>query len=198
MQTFDSKTMSLLTNMLSRFAMASFPRIKHLLILLLQSPSTVILELKKRKSVTVSTVSPSISHEVMGLDAMILVFWMLSFKPDFSRSSFTFIKRLFSSFSLSAIKGFCYSVICISEFIDISPNNLDSSLCFFQPSVSHDVLCIEVNKQGDNTQPCTPFLIWNQSLVPCPVLTVASWPTYRFLRRKLKWYGIFHSLLWST
>ena len=51
----------------------------------------------KIKSVTVSTVSPSTCHEVMGLDAMILVFWMLSFKPTFSLSSFTFIQRLFSS-----------------------------------------------------------------------------------------------------
>ena len=48
--------------------------------------------------------SPSICHEVMGLDAMILVFWMLSFKPVFSLSSFTFIKRLFSFFSLYAIR----------------------------------------------------------------------------------------------
>ena len=56
----------------------------------------------KIKSATVSTVSPFICHEVMGLDAMILVFWMLSFKPTFSFSSFTFIKRLFSSSSLSA------------------------------------------------------------------------------------------------
>ena len=74
----------------------------------------------------------------MGPDAMILVFWMLSFKPIFSLSSFTFIKRLFSS-SLSAIKG---GVICISE--DISSGNLDSSLCFIQPSISHDVLRMEV------------------------------------------------------
>ena len=72
-----------------------------------------------------------------GTNAMILVFWMLSFKPTFSLSSFTFIKRLFSL-------TFCHKggVICISEAIDISPGNLDSSLCFFQPSVSHDVLCI--------------------------------------------------------
>ena len=61
----------------------------------------MILEPKKIKS---DTVSPSISHEVMGLDAMILVYWMLSFKPTFSFSSFTFIKRLFSSSSLSAIR----------------------------------------------------------------------------------------------
>ena len=60
----------------------------------------------KIKSVTVSAVSPSIYHEVMGPDAMILVFWMLSLKPTFSLSSFTFIKRLFSS-SLSAIRVSC-------------------------------------------------------------------------------------------
>ena len=58
----------------------------------------------KIKSDTVSTVYPSISHEVTGSDAMIFVFWMLSFKPTFSLSSFTFIKRLISSSSLSAIR----------------------------------------------------------------------------------------------
>ena len=63
-----------------------------------------VLEPPKIKSATVSTVSPSISHEVMGPDATILVFWMLSFKPTFSLSSFAFIKRLFSSSSLSAIR----------------------------------------------------------------------------------------------
>ena len=72
---------------------------KRLLISWLQSPSAVILEPKKIKSLTVSIVSPSICHEVMGLNAMILVFWMLSFKPTFSHSSFTFVKRLFSSSS---------------------------------------------------------------------------------------------------
>ena len=63
----------------------------------------------------------------------------------------------------------------------------------------------ELHKQGDNIQPWhTPFPIWNQSIVPCPVLTVASWPAYRFLRRQGRWSGIpvswriFHSLLWST
>ena len=88
-------------NMLSRFVIAFLPRSKHLLISWLQSPSTVILEPKKIKSVTVS---PSICHELMGMDAMILVFWMLSFKPAFTLSSFTFIKSLFSCFSLSAIR----------------------------------------------------------------------------------------------
>ena len=73
-QTFVGKVMSLLLNTLSRFVIAFFPRSKHLLISWLRSLSTVILEPKKRKSVTVSIVSPSIYHEVMGLDAMILVF----------------------------------------------------------------------------------------------------------------------------
>ena len=100
--TFVSKVMYLLFNMLSRLVIAFLPRSKHLLILWLQSPAALILEPKKIKSLTVSIVSPSICPEVMGSDAMILVFWMLSFKPTFSLSSFTFIKRLFSS-SLSAI-----------------------------------------------------------------------------------------------
>ena len=87
-----------------RFDIAILPRSKHLLISCLQSLSTVISEPRKMKSDTVSTFSPSISREVIGPDAMILVFWMLSFKPAFSLSSFTFMKSLFSSSSLSAIK----------------------------------------------------------------------------------------------
>ena len=102
--TFVNKVMSLLFNMLSRFFIAFLPRSKPLLISWLQSPSAVILEPKKMKSVTVSTVSPSICYEVMGLDAMIFVFWMLSFKAAFSLSSFTFIKRLFSSSSLFTVR----------------------------------------------------------------------------------------------
>ena len=72
--TFVGKVMSLLFNMLSRVVIAFLPRSKHLLISWLQSPSTVILEPKKIESVTVSTVSPSMFHEVMGPDAMIFVF----------------------------------------------------------------------------------------------------------------------------
>ena len=81
--TFVSKVMCLLFNMLSMFVMAFLPRGNHLLILWLQLPSTVILEPKKIKSVTASTFSSSICHEVMGPDVMILVFWMLGFKPVF-------------------------------------------------------------------------------------------------------------------
>ena len=101
--TFVGKVMSLLFNMLSGFVLAFLPRSKHLLISWLQSPSAVILEPKKIKTITVSIVSPSVCHEVRGPDAMIFIFWMLRFKPASSLSSFTFIKRLFTS-SLSAIR----------------------------------------------------------------------------------------------
>ena len=77
--TFVGKVMSLLFNMLSRLVIAFLPRSKHLLISWLQSPSAVIMEPKQIKSDTVSTVSPSICHEVMGLDAVILVFLNVEF-----------------------------------------------------------------------------------------------------------------------
>ena len=91
--TFVGKVTPLFFNMLSRLVIAFLPRSKHLLISWLQSPSAVILEPKKIKSLTLSSVAPLICHEVMGPDAMILIFWMLSFKSAFSLSSFTFIKR---------------------------------------------------------------------------------------------------------
>ena len=87
---------------------------------------------QENKSVTFSIVFQTICHEVMGPDAMILVFLLLSFKPVFWLSSFTFIKRLFSSSLLSAIR---VVFICISEVIDISPRKLDSRLCFIQYSI---------------------------------------------------------------
>ena len=102
--TFVGKVMSLLFNMLSRLVITFLSGSKRLLISWLQSPSAVILEPPKIKSDTVSTVSPSICYEVMGPDAIILVLWKLSFKPIFSLSCFTFINRLFSSSSLSAIR----------------------------------------------------------------------------------------------
>ena len=88
-RTFVGKVISLLFNRLSRFVLASPPRSKCLLISWLQSLSTVILKPKKIKSVTAFTFSPSICPEVMEPHAIILVFWMLSFKPTFSLSSFT-------------------------------------------------------------------------------------------------------------
>ena len=118
--TFVSKAISLLFNMLSRLVIAFLLRSKRLLISWLQSPFAVILEPKKIKSVTVSTVSPSICCEVMGPDSMILAFWMLSFKSAYLLSSFTFIKRLFSSSSLYAIRvvssAYLRSLIFLPQF----------------------------------------------------------------------------------
>ena len=88
--TFVSEVMSLLFNMLSRLVITFLPRSKRFLISWLQSPFAVILESKKIKSVMISIVSISICHEVMGPDAMIFIIWMLSFKPTFSLSFFTF------------------------------------------------------------------------------------------------------------
>ena len=73
----------------------------------------------KIKSDKVSTVSPSISHEVMGPDAMIFIFWMLSYKPTFSPSSFTFIKRLFCSSSLSAIRVVSSAYLRLLVFLPV-------------------------------------------------------------------------------
>ena len=104
--TLVNKVMSLLYNMLSRLVIAFLPRSKCHLISWLQHCLKWFWSPPKIKSVTVSIVFPSSCHEVMGLDAVILVFWMLSFKLTFSLSSFTFIKRLFSSSSLSALRCF--------------------------------------------------------------------------------------------
>ena len=153
----------------------------------------------KIKSLTVALVSPSICHEVMGPDAMILVFWMLSLKPGFSLFQLH-QEALYFLFTF-CLKG---SIICISEVIDISPSNLDSSLCFIQSNISYDVLCM-LSKQDDSIQLWhTSFPIWNQSVVPYPVLTIASWHVYRFPRRQIRWsdipisWRIFHSSLRST
>ena len=127
---------ALLFNMLSRFVIVFLPRSKHLLISGLWSPSTMIWKPKKIKSTTVSTFPMSMCHEVIGVDAMILGFWMLSFKPTFF--TLLFHQEAPSFFAFSHKCG----IICISEVLDISPGNLDSNLCFIQPSISHDVLCI--------------------------------------------------------
>ena len=146
----------------------------------LQSPSAVILEPRKIKSVTVSIVSPSIYHEVMEPDTVIFIFWMLNFKPAFSFSSFTFIKRLFSS-SISAIS------VVKSEYMRLLIFLLAILIlaCASSSPAFHMMYsAYKLNKQGDNKQPWrTPFPIWNQSFVPCPVQIIASWPAYRFLRR---------------
>ena len=149
-----------------------------------------------------STVSPSICYEVMGPDAIIFVFWMLSFKPTFSLSSFTFIKRLFSSSLLSAVRIVSSAYLRLLLFLPaiLIPACASSSLAFHVMYSAY-----KLNKQGDKIQPwSTPFLIWSQSAVSCPVLTAVYWPAYIFLRGLVRWSGIpislriFHSLLWST
>ena len=133
-RTFVSKVMSLTFNMLSRLVIDFLLRSKRLLISWLQSPSAVILEPKKIKSVTVSTFSPCTGHEIMGLDTMILVFWIWV------------LSQVFCSPLSPSSRGpfFCHygDVICTSDIIDISPGKLDFSLWFIKPSISHDVLCI--------------------------------------------------------
>ena len=131
-QTFDGKVMSLLYNMLSRLVITFLPRSKGFLSSWLQSPSAVILEPKKVKSVTVSIVFPSICHEEIGPDAMILFVWKLNSKPAFSLSSFTFIKRLFSSSLLSAIRvvSSAYMRLLICLLAILIPAHASSSPTF--------------------------------------------------------------------
>ena len=174
--------MSLLFNRLSWLVISFLPRSKCFLISWLQSPSAVILEPPKIKSVTVSIVSPSIYHEVMGPDAMIFIFLVLNFKPAFPLSSFTFIKSPLTSSSLSALRLVSSAYLRLLIFLPaiLTPACASSSPAFQMMYSAH-----ELNIQGDNIQPWpTPYPSWNKSIVPCSVLTVASWPAYTFLRRQ--------------
>ena len=135
-------------------------------------------------------------------DAMILVFWMLSFKIIFSLSSFNFIKSLFSSSSHSAIKVVSSAyirllILLLAIFIPASAS--------YSPEFLKMYFAYKLNKQGDDIQPwTTTFSIWKQSVVLYPALTLASWPEYRFLKRQIRLLSIpisfrfFHSLLWPT
>ena len=126
----------------------------------------------------------------------------MSFKPTFSLSSFTFIKRLFSFSSLSAIRVVPSAYLRVLIFL---PAILVPARALSSPTFYMMYSAYKLNKLGDNIQPwSTAFPIWNQSVVPCPVLTVTSRPAYRLFRRQVRWSGIpislriFHSLLWST
>ena len=127
-QTFVGKVISLPFNMLSRLVITFFQGVS---IFLFHGCNHHL------NSATISTVFLSICHEVMGPDAMIFLLWMLSYKP-------TFYSPLSLSSTGSLVLHFRHKggVICISEVIDISPGNLDSSLCFNHPRVFQDVLCI--------------------------------------------------------
>ena len=145
-QTFVGKVMSLLFNMLSRLVIAFLPRCKCLLISWLQSPSAVILEPKKIKSLNF----PLFPHLLA----------MLSFKPTLS--SFPFIKRLFSS-SLSAIRvvSSAYLKLLIFLLAILIPASASANPAFLMMYSAY-----KLNKQGDNIQPwCALFPIWNQSVI---------------------------------
>ena len=180
--------MSLLFNTLSRFVIAFLPRSKCFLISWLQSPSTVILEPMKIKSVTASTFSPFICHEVMRLDAMILIFhfFMWSFKPAFSLSSFketlSFLKRLFNSSSRSAIRVVSYAYLKLLLF-------LPTTLIPASDCISHVGHYVSVKQALWHYTALLYSLLNFEPVFPCPVLTAASWPTYRFLRRQVRWSG---------
>ena len=134
-QTLVGKVMSLLFNMLSRLVISFLPRSKRLVISWLQSTTAVILEPPKIKFDTVSTVSSSVSHEVMGTSAMILVFWILSFKPTFSLS-FTFTKRHRLGHSLELL---WYWMVCLEMNRDHSVIfEIASKYCILDSFVDHD------------------------------------------------------------
>ena len=143
--TFISKVMPLLFNMLSRLILAFLPRNILLLISWRQSPSAVILEPKKIKSVTISIVSPSICHEVIELDDMIFFLWMLNFKP---LSSFTFITRLFSPllFAIRVVSSVYLRLLMFLPAILI-PVCASSNLAFHMMYSAY-----KVNKKGDSKQ----------------------------------------------
>ena len=113
--------------------------------------------------------------------------WVLS---QLFHYSFTFTKRLFISSSLSAIRvvSSAYLRLLIFLLAILIPACVSPSQAFLMMYSAY-----KLNKQGDNIQPWhSPFPIWNQSVVPCPVLTVASWPAYRFLKRQIYEYQFPH------
>ena len=114
-----------------------------------------------------------------------LYFLNVEFQANFLHSSFTFIKRLFSSTLLSVIRVVSSAYLRLLIFLPeiLIPACASSNPAFLMMYSVH-----KLNKQGDNIQPWhTPFPIWNQSIVPRPVLTVSSWPAYRFLKRWVRW-----------
>ena len=121
----------------------------------------------------------------MGLDAIILVFQVLSFKPTFY-SSLSLLSRgslvLLCFFAIRVVSSAYLRLLIFLPTILI-PAWVSSSPAF--------LMMYSAYKQGDNIQLWhIPFPIWNQSVVPCPVMTVASWPAYRFLRSQARWSGI--------
>ena len=178
------KVISLLLNMLSRLVITFLPRRKRLLISWLQSPLQWFFEAQKNKVLHCFHCFLIYLLWSVGPHVMIFIFWMLSLKWAFSLSSFTFIKRLFSSSLLFAIRVVSSAYLRLLIFLPaiLIPACASSSLAF------HMIYSVyKLNKQHDDIQPWrTPFPVWNQSIAPCPVLTVASWPAYKFLRSQVR------------
>ena len=190
--------MSLRFSILSRFVIAFLPRSKHLLILWLQSPSTMILEPKKMVchcfhcfSIFLPWSDGTWCHDLKFFEC-----WVSSqlFHFSLSPSSRGFLVPL----HFLPLGWYHLHVLLLFLPVILIPACASSS-----PSMTYSAC--KLNKQGDSVQPWhTPFPILNQSVVPCLVLTVASWPAYKLLRRQVRWSGIpislriFHSLLWST
>ena len=156
--------------------------------------AAAVLEPRKIKSVTASTFSPSIYHELMGPHAMIFFFWILSFKPAFSLSSFTLINRVFNA-SLSAIRvvspAYLRLLIFLQEILILACASSSPTFYMMYPA------------GWQYTALTYPF----PDLEPgCGSMSgsISSWPAYRFLRSQVKWPGILislrllHSFLWST
>ena len=147
--TFVSKVMTLLCHMLSSFVIVFLSKSKCLLISWLQSMSMTFCDAQENKICRYFHFFP-VCYEVMGPDAVILVFWMLSFKPAFSISSYTFITRLFSSFSLLDIRKISSAYLMLLIFLlAILIPAWDSFCLAFRMMYS----AYKLNKQGDNIQP---------------------------------------------
>ena len=183
---FVGKVMSLLFNMLSRFVIAFLPRSKCFNFM-----AAVTMHSDFGAQENSLSLFPLFAHlfAIKWWDGCHDTnFLMLSFKPALPLSSFTFIKRLFSSFLFSAVRVVPSAYLRLLIFLlAILIPFCDSSSPAFHMMYS----AYKLNKQGDNTQPWhIPFPILKQSVVPCLVLIVASWPAYRFLKRQVRWSGI--------
>ena len=171
---FAGEVRSLLFNMLSRFAIVFLSRSKCLLISWLQFTVCSDFGAQENKVCHCFHFLPLYLPWSDGTKCHDLSFFMLSFKPAFLLSSFKLIKTLFSSFSLYDMRVVSSTYLKLFIFLPaILIPACDSSSPAFHIMYS----AYKLNKQGDNRQPfCTPFLILNQFIVPCLVLTFASWP----------------------
>ena len=195
--------MPLLFNRLSRFIIAFLPRSKRLLISWLHSPSAVILESKKIVCHCFHCF-PIYLPWSYGTECHDLRFLNVEFQASFFTLLFhprqESLYFLFTFCHFARVVSSAYLRLLIFLLAILIP-----ACASFSPAFCMMYSAYKLNKQGDNIQPWrTPSPIWNQSVVPCQVLTVASWPAYIFLKRQIRWSGIpisfriFHSLLWST